>query len=408
MLPPSIVITGLARTPIGHFMGALASITAPQLGGAVIRSAVDHASSSLDANDRLFIDEVIMGCVLPAGLKQAPARQACLNADLPVTTKATTINKVCGSGMASVMLAHDSLLADSLQNKKERVFVAGGMESMSNAPHLLPHSRQGYRFGSTILLDHMAMDGLEDAYTGKAMGVYAEECAEAFQLTREAQDSFALESLKRAHHAIKEGYFDDEIIGIHVNDRRIKKTITQDEAPFKMKPERISQLRSVFKKEGTITAANASSIADGAAALVLMTEKNAQKKQIKPLAKIIGHASIAQAPKDFTTAPIEAIKTLLNSIQWSIDDVDLFEINEAFAVVTMAAIQSLHLDPKKVNIHGGACALGHPLGASGTRIIVTLIQALKIKGLSKGVATLCIGGGEATAIAIELTESSSQ
>ncbi|WP_444994024.1 acetyl-CoA C-acyltransferase [Aliikangiella sp. IMCC44359] len=387
-----IVIVGMARTPMGGFMGELSSVKTTDLGSAAIKSAVERAKVSGED-----IDEVIMGCVLPAALGQAPARQASLGAGLPLSTGCTTINKVCGSGMKSIMLANDLLTAGT-----NTVMVAGGMESMSNAPHMLPKARSGYRFGHGQLLDHMAFDGLEDAYEGKAMGVFAEECADRYSFTREQQDEFAITSLARAKKAIEDGSFADEITPVTIQSRKGEMTVEHDEQPLKARPDKIPSLRPAFKKDGTVTAANASSISDGAAAVVLMRQSEANKRGLTPLAKIVGHSTHARKPAEFTIAPVTAMKNLLDQISWSTNDVDLFEINEAFAVVTMAAIKDLSLDPEKVNIHGGACALGHPIGTSGTRILVTLIAALQKYGKSKGVASLCIGGGEATAMAIEL------
>ncbi|NVK88105.1 MAG: acetyl-CoA C-acyltransferase, partial [Gammaproteobacteria bacterium] len=341
--------------------------------------------------------EVIMGCVLPAGVGQAPARQAALGAGLPKATGCTTINKVCGSGMKSIMLAHDLLKAGSNQ-----VMVAGGMESMTNAPYMLDRARTGYRFGHGKVLDHMAFDGLEDAYEGQAMGVYAEATVEKYGFTREQQDEFAITSLKRAQKAIEEGAFSAEVAPVIIQSRKGEITIDTDEQPQKARLDKIPQLRPAFKKDGTVTAANASSISDGAAAVVLMRQSEAEKRGLTIIAKIIDHATHAREPAEFTTAPVGAMKTLFEKTGWTKDDVDLFEINEAFAVVTMAAIKDLELDHDKVNVHGGACALGHPIGCSGTRIVVTLIEALRRYNKKRGVASLCIGGGEATAMAIEL------
>jgi acetyl-CoA C-acetyltransferase len=392
MTQDPIVIVGMARTPMGGFMGELSSLKTTELGSAAIKAAVSRAG--VNPAD---VEEVIMGCVLPAALGQAPARQASLGADLPLSTGCTTINKVCGSGMKSVMLAHD-LLSVGTNN----VMVAGGMESMSNAPHMLPKARAGYRFGHGTLLDHMAFDGLEDAYEGKAMGVFAELCADNYQFTREQQDEFAISSLAKAKQAIEDGSFSAEVTPVTIKSRKGDITLEHDEQPLKARPEKIPSLRPAFKKDGSVTAANASSISDGAAAMVLMKQSQAEAKGLKPLAKIVGHTTHARKPEEFTIAPVSAMKDLLNKVSWSVDDVDLFEINEAFAVVTMAAIKDLNLDKDKVNVHGGACALGHPIGTSGTRILVTLISALQKYGKNKGVASLCIGGGEATAMAIEL------
>ncbi len=392
MTQDPIVIVGMARTPMGGFMGELSSLKTTELGSTAIKAAVERAGVSPDE-----VEEVIMGCVLPAALGQAPARQASLGAELPLSTGCTTINKVCGSGMKSVMLAHDLLSVGT-----NKVMVAGGMESMSNAPHMLPKARSGYRFGHGTLLDHMAFDGLEDAYEGKAMGVFAELCADSYQFSREQQDEFAINSLAKAKTAIEDGSFKNEVAPVTVKSRKGDLLVEHDEQPLKARPEKIPSLRPAFKKDGSVTAANASSISDGAAAMVLMKQSEAEAKGLKPLAKIIGHSTHARKPAEFTIAPVTAMKTLLEKISWNVADVDLFEINEAFAVVTMAAIKDLDLDPNKVNVHGGACALGHPIGTSGTRILVTLIAALQKYGKKKGVASLCIGGGEATAMALEL------
>lgn len=393
MSSDSIVIVAAKRTPIGNFQGSLKDLTAPQLGSVAIKAVLEQAQ--LQPNE---IDEVLMGCVLPAGLGQAPARQAAIYAGLPVSTGCTTINKVCGSGMKSVMLARDILLTE-----EESVIIAGGMESMTNAPYLLPKARAGYRLGHQITLDHMFYDGLEDAYEkGQAMGVFAEHCAEQYNFTREQQDQFAIASVERSQNAAKEHQFKDEIIPITLKTKQGEINIFQDEGPTTVKIEKIPQLRPAFRENGTITAANASSISDGAAALMLMTMSAAKKKGIKPLAVIKGQCQFAQAPNLFTTAPIGAIEKLLKQVKWKIDDVDLFEINEAFAVVTLVAMKELGISHEKINVHGGACVLGHPIGASGARILVTLLYALKQRNLTKGIASLCIGGGEATAMAIEL------
>jgi acetyl-CoA C-acetyltransferase len=392
MTEDPIVIVGMARTPMGGFMGELSSLKTTELGSAAIKAAVERSGVAPEQ-----VEEVIMGCVLPAALGQAPARQASLGADLPLSTGCTTINKVCGSGMKSVMLAHDLISVGT-----NKVMVAGGMESMSNAPHMLPKARAGYRFGHGTLLDHMAFDGLEDAYEGKAMGVFAELCADSYQFSREQQDEFAINSLAKAKAAIEDGSFNNEVTPVTIKSRKGELTVEHDEQPLKARPEKIPSLRPAFKKDGSVTAANASSISDGAAAMVLMKQSEAEAKGLKPLAKIIGHTTHARKPAEFTIAPVTAMKTLLDKVSWSVDDVDLFEINEAFAVVTMAAIKDLNLNKDKVNVHGGACALGHPIGTSGTRILVTLISALQKYGKSKGVASLCIGGGEATAMAVEL------
>jgi acetyl-CoA C-acetyltransferase len=388
-----IVITGTARTPIGGFQGVLSAATAPELGAAAIAAAVERSGIAADT-----VDEVIMGCVLSAGLGQAAARQASLGAGLPLATNCTTVNKMCGSGMKATMLAHDLLLAGS-----NRVMVAGGLESMSNAPYLLPKARAGMRMGHGQVMDHMFLDGLEDAYDkGRLMGVFAEQTADKYGFSREQQDEFSITSLKRAQAAIESGAFADEITPVVIKSRRGESTVDTDEQPFNANLEKIPTLRPAFREDGTVTAANSSSISDGAAALTLMTAGEAQNRGIEPLASIQGHASFAQEPAWFTTAPVGAIKRLMENLDWGVKDVDLFEINEAFAVVTMAAMSDLGLDHERVNINGGACALGHPIGASGARILVTLISALQRQGLKRGIAALCIGGGEATAMAVEL------
>ncbi len=388
---PIVIVDG-ARTPMGGFQGDLASATAPQLGAVSIRAALSRAGVTGDA-----VDEVIMGCVLPAGLGQAPARQASLGGGIPEDAGCTTINKMCGSGMKAVMLAHDLLGAGS-----NEVMVAGGLESMSNAPYILPKVRDGLRMGHGEVKDHMFLDGLEDAYEpGRLMGHFAEQTATHYQFTREAQDSFAINSLKRAQEAMHNGVFAREIEPVILQSRKGDRTISTDEQPPKANLERIPTLRPAFAKDGTVTAANASSISDGAAALVMMKLSEAEKRNLTPRARILGHASHAQAPAWFTTAPVYAMQKLLDRLGRQATDIDLYEINEAFAVVTMAAIKELGLDDGRVNIHGGACALGHPVGASGARILVTLMNALEHHDLSTGVASLCIGGGEATAVAIE-------
>ena len=389
-----IVITGIARTPIGGFLGELSPVKATELGSIAISAALNR--SGVSSTD---VDEVIMGCVLPAGLGQAPARQASIAAGIKKSAGCTTINKVCGSGMKAVMLAHDVLVANSA-----KIVIAGGMESMSNAPHLLPASRKGYRFGHNKIIDHMAFDGLEDAYEGEPMGVYAELCADTYKFDRESQDNFAVESLRRAQSAIESGAFDDEIVPVEVSLRGKLKTVRSDEQPLKAQFDKIPLLKPAFKKSGTVTAANASSISDGAAAIVLMRNSEALARGIKPVAKIVSHVSHSQEPSEFTTAPIGAIEKLMDQVNWKISEVDLFEINEAFAVVPMASIQTLGLDHSIVNVNGGACALGHPIGCSGARIIVTLLSALQNNNRNKGVASLCIGGGEATALAVELLD----
>ncbi|MBL8648069.1 MAG: acetyl-CoA C-acyltransferase [Sphingosinicella sp.] len=387
-----IVIVGAKRTPMGGFQGDLASLTASQLGGTAIRAALEEAG--VPAAD---VDQVIMGNVLGAGQGQAPARQALLGAGLPESVGATTLNKMCGSGMKATMDAHDIILAGSAE-----IMVAGGMESMTNAPYLLPKARSGYRMGHGEVKDHMFLDGLEDAYDkGRAMGTFAEETARHYQFTREAQDVYAVRSTTRAQAAIANGKFADEIVPVTVSGRGGDVTVSIDEQPGKAKLDKIPTLKPAFAKDGTVTAANSSSISDGAAALVLMRESTAKARGLTPIARILGHATHAQAPAWFTTAPVFAIEKLLKKVGWSASDVDRYEINEAFAVVAMAAIRDLGLDEDKVNVHGGACALGHPIGASGARVIVTLLGALRDAGLTKGVASLCIGGGEATALAVE-------
>jgi acetyl-CoA C-acetyltransferase len=388
-----IVITGVARTPMGGFQGVLSDANAAQLGSAAIAAAVARSQLENDA-----VNEVIMGCVLSAGQGQAPARQASIGAGLSLATNATTINKMCGSGMKAAMLAHDLLLAGT-----NRVMVAGGLESMTNAPYLLPKVRSGLRMGHGQVQDHMFLDGLEDAYDkGQLMGCFAENTADMYQFTREQQDQFSITSLKRAQAAIESGAFADEITPVTMKTRKGEVTIDTDEQPFNANLEKIPTLRAAFRSDGTVTAANSSSISDGAAALVMMSESEAKARGINAIAKIKGHASHAHEPAWFTTAPVGAIQKLLQKLNWSVDDVDLFEINEAFAVVTMAAMHDLKIDHARVNVNGGACALGHPIGASGARILVTLISALQRQGLRKGVAALCIGGGEATAMAVEL------
>ena len=387
-----IVITGMARTAVGGFQGELSPMSAPEIGAVAIDGALERAG--VNAAD---VGEVIFGCVLPAGQGQAPARQAAFGAGIPESVGCTTINKMCGSGMKAAMLAHDLIAAGSAD-----VMVAGGMESMSNAPYLLPKARQGYRMGHGQLLDHMFIDGLEDAYDkGRLMGTYAEDTAQHYQFTREAQDDFAIRSLKRAQSASEDGTAAREIVPVTVKTRKGETTVEVDEQPRNANLDKIPTLRPAFREGGTVTAANSSSISDGAAALVLMKRSEAARRGLTPLAVILGHASHAQAPAWFTTAPIGAIEKLLDALGWSTGEPDLYEINEAFAVVTMAAMRDLDLPADKVNVHGGACALGHPVGASGARILVTLINALDKYGLDKGVATLCIGGGEATAIAVE-------
>ncbi|HEX9396470.1 MAG TPA: acetyl-CoA C-acetyltransferase [Burkholderiales bacterium] len=389
-----IVIVSAARTPMGAFQGELKSFAAPELGAAAIRAAVERAK--LKPED---VREVIMGCVLPAGQGQAPARQASLGAGLPLAAGCTTVNKMCGSGMKAAMFAHDVLL-----NEKDHIVVAGGMESMTNAPYLLPQARGGLRMGHGQVIDHMFCDGLEDAYEkGRLMGTFAEDCAQKYRFTREAQDEFAIQSLKRAQAANKEGWFAWETTPIAIKAGKEEKFIETDEQPFKANFEKIPTLKPAFRKDGSVTAANSSSISDGAAALVLTRRSTAERRGLATLAVILGHATHAQEPGWFTTAPVGAIAKLFEKTGWSAKDVDLYEINEAFAVVAMAAMKEHGLPHDKVNVHGGACALGHPIGASGARIVVTLIGALRKYGLRRGVASLCIGGGEATALALELT-----
>ena len=388
-----VVIVSAARTPMGGFQGELKGFAAPELGAAAIRAAVERAK--LKPED---VQEVLMGCVLPAGQGQAPARQASLGAGLPLAAGCTTVNKMCGSGMKAAMLAHDELLAGSAE-----IMVAGGMESMTNAPYLLPKARAGLRMGRAQVIDHMFYDGLEDAYDkGRLMGTFAEDCAQKYKFTREAQDAFAIASLQRAQKANKEGWFAWETTPIAIKAGKDEKFIETDEQPFKANLEKIPTLKPAFRKDGTVTAANSSSISDGAAALVLMRRSTAEKRGIAPLATIVAHTTHAQEPGWFTTAPVGAMKKLFARTGWSAGQVDLYEVNEAFAVVAMAAMQDLGLPHEKVNVHGGACALGHPIGASGARIVVTLIGALRKYGGKRGVASLCIGGGEATALAIEL------
>lgn len=391
-----IVIVSAARTPMGGFQGELQGLTAAELGGHAIQNALLRTGQPALAE---LVDEVVMGCVLPAGQGQAPARQAALAAGLPLSSPATTVNKMCGSGMKAIMLAHDSLLAGSCN-----MAVAGGMESMSNAPYLLPKGRTGLRMGHGQVMDHMFLDGLEDAYDkGRLMGTFAEECADQYQFSRQAQDEFAIESLNRARTATEQGWFDWEIAPLDIETRDTSHTVAQDEQPKKARPEKIPQLKPAFRpKTGTVTAANSSSISDGAAALVLMRQSQAEQHGLKPLARILGHATHAQKPSLFTTAPVGAIQKLLNKTGLSLGQIDLFEVNEAFAVVAMAAMHDLQLPHRQLNIHGGACALGHPIGASGARIVCTLLGALRRTGGKRGVASLCIGGGEATALAIEM------
>ena len=387
-----IVIVSAVRTPMGGFQGELKSLTAPQLGAAAIKAAVERAGVANDA-----VDEVLFGCVLPAGLGQAPARQAALGAGLDKSTRCTTVNKMCGSGMETTILAHDMLLAGSAD-----VVIAGGMESMSNSPYLLDRARAGYRMGHGRVLDSMFLDGLEDAYDkGRLMGTFAEDCAETNEFSREAQDAFAIASTTRAQQAIKDGSFKAEIVPLTVTVGKEQLLISNDEQPPKAKLDKVASLKPAFREGGTVTAANSSSISDGAAALVLMRQSQAQTLGLKPLAVIHGHAAFADTPGLFPVAPIGAIKKLVKKTGWALNEVDLFEINEAFAVVAMAAMTHLEIPHDKLNVHGGACALGHPIGASGARILVTLLSALRQKNLKRGIAAICIGGGEATAMAVE-------
>ncbi len=393
-----IVILGAARTPMGGMSGDLAAATASDLGAVAIKEAINR--SGVKPED---ISEVLMGNVLMAGQGQAPGRQAAIKAGVPDTAPASTLNKMCGSGMKTVMAAADQIFADVARGDDAPIVLAGGMESMTNAPHLLPSGRAGIRLGHGEVKDHMMLDGLEDAYNpGLAMGVFAEQCAEKYQFTREAQDAYAIESLNRAQAAQAAGAFEAEITPVEIKTRKGIVTITADEQPPKGNADKIPALRPAFQKDGTVTAANASSISDGAAAVVLTTKDEADKRGLAPVARILAQASNANAPEWFTTAPVGAIEKVLKKTGWSVDDVDLFEVNEAFAVVAMAAMKELSIPHDKINVNGGACALGHPIGASGTRILVTLISALQARGLKRGIASLCIGGGEATAIAIEL------
>ena len=391
-LQDPIVIVSAVRTPMGAFQGDFKGLTAPQLGAAAIRAAVERAAVAPED-----VEEVLFGCVLSAGLGQAPARQAALGAGLSKSTLCTTLNKMCGSGMQATILAHDLLLAGSA-----KVVVAGGMESMSNSPYLLDRARSGYRMGHGRVIDHMFLDGLEDAYDkGRLMGTFAEDCAEANGFSREAQDDFAINSLTRAQHAISSGSFAAEIVPVQVTVGKEQRLISDDEQPPKARLDKIPTLKPAFREGGTVTAANSSSISDGAAALMLMRQSEALARGLKPLAVIRGHAAFADEPGLFPTAPVGAIKKLMGKTGWSLDEVDLFEVNEAFAVVALVTMSTLELPHSKVNVHGGACALGHPIGASGARILVTLLSALRQKGLHRGVAAVCIGGGEATAIAVE-------
>ncbi len=391
-----VVIVSATRTPMGSFQGAFTNLSAPALGAIAIKAAVER--SGIDAS---LVEEVLMGCVLPAGQGQAPTRQAALLANLPLTAGCTTISKVCGSGMKATMLGHDGLIANSYA-----VTIAGGMESMTNSPYLLPKARGGFRLGHGQVIDHMFMDGLEDAYSkenrGRLMGTFAEDCAGSYNFSRQAQDDYAIRSTMRAQEASNNGSFDWEIAPVIVSGRKGDVLVSKDEGPFAVNIEKIPELKPAFKKDGSVTAANSSSISDGAAALLLMRESHARKLGLQPLAKIVGHVNNASTPALFPSAPVGAIQKLLTKVGWTSDSVDLYEVNEAFAVVAMAAMHDLKLPAEKVNIHGGACALGHPIGASGARIVVTLLGALKKYGLKRGVATLCIGGGEATALALEM------
>ena len=393
MTTDPIVIVGMSRTPMGGFQGDFATVTAPELGSTAIKGALEQANVNSDD-----IDQAYMGCVLPAGLGQAPARQAAIGAGLSLDTACTTVNKMCGSGMETVIMASNAIKAGSAT-----IMIAGGMESMSNSPYLLPKMRSGARIGHTDVKDHMFLDGLEDAYDkGKLMGTFAENTAAKYGFSREEQDAFALTSLARANEAIKKGYFKSEISPVTVKSRKGETVFDTDEQPAKARPEKIPNLRPAFTKDGTVTAANSSSISDGASALVMMKASEAEKRGLTPIAKIIDHSVHAQQSCWFTTAPVGAMKKLYEKTGWTDKDVDLYEINEAFAVVTMAAMHDLNISHDKVNVHGGACALGHPVGSSGSRIIITLIAALKTHGKKRGIASLCIGGGEATALAVEL------
>lgn len=392
MSSDSVVIVAAQRTPIGAFQGVLSDATAPELGATAIKAAVTKAG--IDSGN---IDQVLMGCVLPAGLGQAPARQAALGAGIPSGTACTTVNKMCGSAMATIMLAHDLLKAGSAS-----VVVAGGLESMSNAPFLLPKARRGYRMGHQEVIDHMFYDGLQDPWKGLMMGHYADATAVRYGFSREEQDAFAIESVSRAQAAVAAGTFDAEIAPVTIESRKGKIVISSDETPGAVSIDKIPTLRPAFNADGTVTAATSSSISDGAAATVLMLESEAKRRGIKPLARLVGHSSFAQEPAWFTTAPVSAIRNLQNALDWKSADVDLYEINEAFAVVTMAAMRDVGIEHSKVNINGGACALGHPIGATGARITTTLLYALKARRLNRGIASLCIGGGEAVAIAVEL------
>jgi len=392
MIDEAVVIVAARRTPIGAFQGVLAGAAAQDLGATAIAGAV--ADSGIDAAD---IDQVLMGCVLPAGLGQAPARQAAINAGIPTGTPCTTVNKMCGSAMATIMLGHDMLMAESAT-----IVVAGGMESMSNAPYLLPKARSGYRMGHQQTLDHMFYDGLQDPWEGLMMGHYADATADKYGFSREDQDKFAIESVTRAQAAVADGIFDAEIAPVTIKSRKGESVVTTDETPGAVSIDKIPGLRPAFNKEGTVTAATSSSISDGAAATVLMTASEAERRGIEPMARLVGHSSFAHEPRWFTTAPVSAIKNLHDKLGWKTDDVDLYEINEAFAVVAMAAMHDVGIDHSKVNVNGGACAMGHPIGATGARITTTLLYALKARNMKRGIASLCIGGGEAVAIGVEL------
>jgi len=393
MASPDIVLVAARRTPIGSFLGGLSPLSATQLGAAVIRAVL--ADSGVEPAS---VSEVFMGCVLPAGLRQAPARQAALIGGLPVSVGCTTVNKVCGSGMKAVMLGHDLIAA-----RTARIVVAGGMESMSNAPYLLPRAREGLRMGHARVLDHMFFDGLENAADGELMGEFAERCVDRYGFSRTQQDDYAAESVRRALEAAAEGRFDAEIQPMEVSDRRRTATVAVDEEPGRCDIGKIPSLKPAFRREsGTVTAASSASISDGAAAMMLMSVDTAHTLGVTPLARIVGHTTHSQAPEDFTTAPIGAIRALCRRLDWRPDDVDLYEINEAFATVALAAIAELALDSRRVNVNGGACALGHPIGATGARILVSLVHALRARGLRRGIASLCIGGGEATAVAVEI------
>ncbi|NWG54938.1 MAG: thiolase family protein [Hydrogenophilaceae bacterium] len=386
-----IVIVGMARTPMGGLLGELAGMKAAELGAIAVRAAVDDAKIAGDD-----IDQILMGNVLQAGQGQAPGRQAALKGGLPKSVQATTLNKMCGSGLQAVVMG-----AQAIANGDANVIVAGGMESMTNAPHMLPNYRKGFKYGADKILDHMAADGLEDAYEGLAMGVYADQTAKEYQFTREAQDAYALETLKRAQDATKEGRFKREIAAVKIEGRGDPIVVDTDELPRKARPDKIPSLKPAFSKDGTVTAANASAISDGAAALVLMRESEAKKRGLKPLARIVSNAAHAQEPAKFTSAPVPAMKKALEKAGWKAGDVDLWEINEAFAIVPMIAMKELGIPHEKLNVNGGACALGHPIGASGARVLVTLIAALESRGLKRGMASLCIGGGEGIAVAVE-------